>query len=800
MLKNKSDKILLFGTFIFFLLGVSLFSYYEYQKHKTAFYQHIDEKLIASATGANLLLSPDFHNRALNSSSITQNEYNRNIDRLSEFAKSLQVAYLYTMVQKNNKIYFTASSATDEERRTGKNLTRYFDHYDDASDALKTVFLTHRITFDEYTDKWGSFRSVFVPLKSPDGHLYVIAADIEISEINKALKEETLFLLARLLIVLAVSLPFLTSNLRRINETLHQENETLVKHLENEQHHLLNILWGTGAGAWEWNIQTGENRVNDVWAQMLGYTLEELSPVTYTTFESLCHPDDLAKVREDLPRHFSGELDYYEGDFRMHHKEGHWVWIHARGRVISRDRGGKPLLMAGVHLEITDKKAAEERIEYLANFDLLTGLPNRIQLEDRITCSISLAKRHHQELSVMFLDLDHFKNINDTLGHRIGDILLVKLAERFNSVLREEDTVSRTGGDEFIFVLPQTDAKAAEIVAQKLLNSIVQPFDIEQNELIVTASIGISVYPMDGSDHETLSKNADTAMYRAKQEGRNTYAFFTEEIQVHLTRTLQLANALHHALERHQLYVVYQPQVSIVDECILGAEALLRWEHPELGTISPNEFIPIAEDNGLILSIGEWVLRTAVRQAKIWQKSGLPPIVVAVNLSAVQFRHPNLPDLVTQILDEEGLLPEYLEIELTEGMAMHDPQSAIAIMKNLHERGIRMSIDDFGTGYSSLAYLKKFKVYKLKIDKSFVDDITTDPDDKAIVSAIISMAHNLGLQTIAEGVETVQQREYLFQLGCNEVQGYYYSKPLLPNEYVLFARSHAKAIELEFSI
>lgn len=682
-MKNRSDKILLISTFIFFLLGVSFFSYYEYQKHKTMLYQQIDEKLLASATGTNLLLSPGFHDRTLNSSSITQSEYTRNIDRLSEFAKSLQVAYLYTMVQKNNKIYFTASSATDEERRTGENLTHYFDHYDDASDALNTVFLTHKITFDEYTDKWGSFRSIFVPLKSPDGHPYVIAADIEIDEINAALREETLFLLARLLIVLVVSLPFLTLNLRRINEALHQENETLIENLK---------------------------------------------------------------------------------------------------------------------FKTTEKKQAEERIEYLANFDLLTGLPNRIQLAERIMCSISLAKRHHQELSIMFLDLDHFKNINDTLGHRIGDILLAKLAERFNSILREEDTVSRIGGDEFIFVLPQTDAKAASIVAQKLLNSIVHPFEIEQNELIVTASIGISIFPIDGTNHETLFKNADAAMYRAKQEGRNAYAFFTEEIQAHSTRALQLANALHHALERHQLYVVYQPQVSLSSGQILGAEALLRWEHPELGNIPPVEFIPIAEDNGLILPIGEWVLRTAISQARRWKEEGLPLIVMAVNLSAVQFRHPNLPDLVTQILDEEGLPPEYLELELTEGMAMHDPQSAIAIMKNLHERGIRMSIDDFGTGYSSLAYLKKFNVYKLKIDKSFVDDITTDRDDKAIVSAIIGMAHSLGLQTIAEGVETVQQREYLFQLGCNEVQGYYYSKPLLPNAFVLFARNHVKASELEFSI
>lgn len=389
----------------------------------------------------------------------------------------------------------------------------------------------------------------------------------------------------------------------------------------------------------------------------------------------------------------------------------------------------------------------------------------------------------------MFLDLDHFKEINDSLGHNFGDMLLIQLAQRLKSILREEDTLARLGGDEFIVLLPDIDVSGAAKVAEKLMENISQPFTVEKNELTVTASIGMALYPADGLDMETLSKNADAAMYRAKEEGRNTYSFFTEEMQTVSARNLQLSNALYHALARNELYIVYQPQIFLKTGHIIGAEALIRWQHPEFGTVSPAEFIPIAENNGLILSIGEWVLRSAAAQLKNWLDSGLSPIIVAVNLSAIQFRHPNLPELVTRILDETGLPPEYLELELTEGVAMHNPQAAISIMNNLHKRGIRMSIDDFGTGYSSLSYLKQFKIYKLKIDQSFIRDISIDTGDRAIVDAIIHMAHSLGLQTIAEGVETVEQLDYLRNQGCDEIQGYYYSRPLPSEQFESLCRS-----------
>ncbi|MBI1425436.1 MAG: EAL domain-containing protein [Gammaproteobacteria bacterium] len=454
-----------------------------------------------------------------------------------------------------------------------------------------------------------------------------------------------------------------------------------------------------------------------------------------------------------------------------------WMGLHA---APMRDADGNITAVLGISRDFTDRKLSEERIQYMANFDTLTGLPNRIQMADHLQYAISLMKRTGDSLAVLFIDIDRFKDINDTLGHSIGDALLIQIAERIKAGIREEDTASRMGGDEFIVVLPECDAKGAALVAQKLIDLISAPYYVESYELVVTASIGIAIYPNDGDDLETLSRCADTAMYRAKTESRDTYRFFTAEMEVRAKRNMELMNALRYALELNQLEVVYQPQVSIHDGQIIGVEALLRWQHPDLGSVSPAEFIPVAEDSRLILSIGEWVIRTAVNQLKQWIDMDHPPIVMAVNLSAVQFRHASLSDLVTRILNDAGIPAGSLELELTEGVAMQDLKGGTLVMNNLHARGIRLSIDDFGTGYSSLSYLKKFKVYKLKIDKSFVQDITTDAEDKAIVAAIIGMAKKLGLQTIAEGVETEEQLAYLREQGCDEAQGYLFSRPLPP--------------------
>ena len=478
-----------------------------------------------------------------------------------------------------------------------------------------------------------------------------------------------------------------------------------------------------------------------------------------------------------------GKLSSFSLEYPCHSPE-QACWFSMSVTPLTSDGHGAVV----AHTNITERKNSEIRIQKLAHFDQLTGLLNRSALIDHFKLFLSIAQRSSEQLAVLFLDLDHFKDVNDSLGHSIGDQLLMEVTKRLKSTLREQDTLSRQGGDEFILILPNTDANGAALVASKLIDVISSPCQIEQHELIITPSIGIAIFPHDGEDFETLSKNADVAMYRAKQEGRHDFRFFTPEMQAHSERTLQLSNALCHALARNELTLHYQPQISIQDGHVVGAEALLRWQHPELGAIPPAEFIPVAEGNGQILPIGEWVLRTAAKQLRGWIDGGLPPMIMAVNLSAVQFRNTNLPKLVISVLDELGLPHEYLELELTEAVAMNDPLGAIEVMDKLHEQGIRMSIDDFGTGYSSLNYLKRFKVYKLKIDQSFVRDVISDSGDKAIVTAIINMASSLGMQTIAEGVETAGQLAFLRLQGCDEVQGYYFSKPLPGEQFEQFVR------------
>ena len=532
------------------------------------------------------------------------------------------------------------------------------------------------------------------------------------------------------------------------------------------------------------DLNKNVKQINRYGCEILGYTAEEIIGKNWAeNFTPLRCQNSVASVADSLLQKEQNSIIYFENLVLA--KDGKEHLIGWRNSTLY-DQDGKVIGILTSGEDITERKENEEKISYLANFDSLTSLPNRNQLDIRIKELLSLSSRHKNEVAIMFLDLDHFKDINDSLGHNTGDQLLVEASKRLKSVLRHEDTIARLGGDEFIILLPNISMLGASQVAQKLLNVFNASFVIEAYELKISGSIGIALFPSDGTEFETLYKNADTAMYRAKQDGRNRFCFFTEEMQKNTVRMLKLSNALSYALERKQLQLYYQPQFSTKHKTIIGAEALLRWTHPEFGSISPAEFIPIAEENGTILAIGEWVLRTAVEQTKRWMEEGMNPIIMAVNLSAVQFRVPNLPFQITNILKEVGLPPEYLELELTEGVAMNDPQKAIAIMNDLHNQGIRMSIDDFGTGYSSLSYLKKFNIYKLKIDQSFVRDINIDPEDKAIVGAIISMAKSLGLQTIAEGVETIGQLNYLQEQGCDEIQGYYYSKPLSKADFEAF--------------
>ena len=436
--------------------------------------------------------------------------------------------------------------------------------------------------------------------------------------------------------------------------------------------------------------------------------------------------------------------------------------------------------------DMTERKQAAAHIRQLSHYDQLTGLPNRAMLRERFQYAISQG----QMLALLWVDLDRFKDINDALGHSAGDALLLEVSLRLRSQLGAEDTLSRHSGDDFVALLAHTSQSQAAQRCIQLLESLNAPVLIAGQEVFLTASIGIAITPGDGDNLESLLKNAENAMYRVKDEGRNSYRFFTAEMQAHSARALTLGNALKQALHRDELHLVYQPQMSLADGSIVGAEALLRWIHPHLGFISPGEFIPLAEANGLIVPIGEWVLQTALRQMRHWRDQGLPLMTIAVNISAVQFEQPGLVGLVRQLLKDTGIPPEGLELELTEAVAMKAPETVAKTMKELGQQGVRLSIDDFGTGYSSLSYLKRFNIHKLKIDQSFVRDISTDADDQAIATAIVQMAHSLGMSTIAEGVETAEQLDFLRLRGCDQIQGYYFSRPLLPAVFAQFVQDN----------
>ena len=464
--------------------------------------------------------------------------------------------------------------------------------------------------------------------------------------------------------------------------------------------------------------------------------------------------------------------------FEWLHRRKNGELFHAEVCLAAMKLQGRPMLLATVR-DITERKIAEERVQFLAYYDALTGLPNRTLLEDRISKALASARRRKEGVAVLFLDLDRFKIINDTLGHSTGDALLQEVAARLKGWAREQDTVARVGGDEFVVLLTSiAQASDASVAAQRVISALTADFSVMGNSINVTCSIGISMFPENGRDSEALVKNADAAMYSAKQKGPNNIQFFTKSMNDQMVEKLTLESGLRLALDREELFLMYQPQMDIATGEIVGVEALLRWQHPEFGLVPPDRFIRIAENTGLVVPIGEWVLRTACAQARIWQDEGLPGVQIAVNVSAVQFRQDGFRDHIRSVFYETGLAAQYLELELTESLLLSNADVMFAVLRELKEMGLSLAIDDFGTGYSSLSYLRQFPVSKLKIDRSFIQDVAINPDGAAITAAIIGMAKNLNLRVIAEGVENEAQLSFLRTHQCDEIQGNYFSRPV----------------------
>lgn len=519
--------------------------------------------------------------------------------------------------------------------------------------------------------------------------------------------------------------------------------------------------------------------VNPAFTRITGYSVVEILGRNPRLLSSGHHDGDFyRRMWESLEA-----TGHWQGEIWNRRKSGEvypeWLSIATiygdEGRVVER---------VAVFSDITKRKKDEEQIRRQANFDALTGLPNRTLFLDRLSRAIATARREGWLIGLLFVDLDRFKAVNDSMGHVYGDRLLEQVAGRLTTCVRESDTVARLGGDEFTIILPDVGrAEDAAMIAEKIIERLATPFTIESNDLFIGASVGITLYPSDAEDAATMLRHSDIAMYRAKEAGRNGYRFFTQEMNTHAVERSRLERDLRRALERGQLELHYQPIVDLDSGEVVSAEALLRWHHPERGDVSPETFIPLAEETGLIGPIGEWVLWTACTHAASWQKPGLPSLAVSVNLSSRQIKLGLSVETVSRVLRETGLDPHLLTFEITESLIMDDAEHSIAWLNALKETGVKISIDDFGTGYSSLSYLKRFPVDTVKIDRSFVRDVTEDPDDAILVGAIIAMTHSLKMKVVGEGGETPEQVAFLRSHGCNMMQGYYYGRPVAPEEF-----------------
>lgn len=583
-----------------------------------------------------------------------------------------------------------------------------------------------------------------------------------------------------LAMLVAATLSLLVYMLRIAVKRKTAEIESKREELELERLRLTDIIDATRAGTWEWDIQTGLCQFNHRWAEMLGYTLEALVPLNVDKVRSLMHPDDWQIALGLVERHLNGEMDFYECDIRMRHRDGHWVWMTDRGRLISRTSNGEPWIMRGTHIDITDKKQADAAIWQQANYDSLTQLPNRHYFQQQIKEALAAAAVTQQRLTLLLLDLDRFKEVNDSLGHRRGDELLIEVGQRIRQCVLPPATIARLGGDEFAIIVPEALHADLQAMCNQLMQQISAAYILGGERVFVTVSIGISEYPDDAVNAEEMIQHADQAMYDAKSRGRNSLRFFSLAIRDALTQRVSLARDLRTALENGEFRDYYQPIVSLPSGKIVKAEALMRWQHPERGLISPSLFIPVAEETGDIIAMGDWIFNQAAQHAKQWQSIiSDDAFAISVNKSPVQFvEKMNATSDWVDALRSMGVAGKRIVVEITEGLLLNPDPIVEQRLLQYRDMGIQVAIDDFGTGYSSLSYLSKFDIDYLKIDQSFTRNLNAGNESYVLCEAIIVMAHKLGLKVIAEGVETALQRDLLIDIHCDYAQGFFYSPPV----------------------
>jgi diguanylate cyclase (GGDEF)-like protein/PAS domain S-box-containing protein len=543
--------------------------------------------------------------------------------------------------------------------------------------------------------------------------------------------------------------------------------------LQETEQRLEYVIQGASLGYWDWNYQTNEHLVNDTWMWFLGLESKDIK-YNVSDWDERIHPDDKITVQKAIEQTIKDSKPYVI-EFRMRHKDGRWVWIEGAGAVVQRDEQGNPLRLAGTHKDINERKKTAEKISFLALNDPLTSLPNRYCLKEKLESLI--AEKMQQKFAFLFIDLDYFKNINDLYGHSKGDIIIQEVAKRFIKTIHKTDFIARAGGDEFVILMHNTDMIEEE--CQKLIDSLLEPFEIQGAKSKISASIGVSLFPQNGENFEELFKNADTAMYVAKSNGKNTYQLYSPLMTDNIIAASKLDNEMEKAIINDEFVVYFQPQVDLQNNgAFIGAEALVRWNKPDVGLVFPDHFIRKAEENRSIINIGNIVFRKSLEQLKIWNKANIFTGRLAINISAVQLEDENFVKTIESICKDMEVDPKHIELEITESYIMKNPEQSIHILRILKNLGFYISIDDFGTGYSSLNYLKQLPVHKLKIDRSFIMDLPEDKEDRAITRAIISLAKNLELEVLAEGIETKEQEMFLRENWCDSAQGYYYSKPI----------------------
>ena len=624
--------------------------------------------------------------------------------------------------------------------------------------------------------------------------------------------DQTTSILGGLLLIFAMGMLFTARKFHtQLIETIHLSFEhkflqeavsTGSQQLEIAEHALRateqqfgHVLESSLDGFWDWDTESDQVYLSPRWKEQLGFDENELAN-EFATWRDRLHPDDRDSMLKKLRAYLVKPWGSWEEEFRMRHKSGSYRWILARATPSFNSRG-KLIRLTGVHIDITDRVFAETKARQLAYYDWLTELPNRILFNDRINHAITQARRTGHKLCILFFDLDRFKNINDSFGHPAGDGVLKMVADRLRKAVRDGDTLARLGGDEFAVLIENVRrSHSAALLAGKVQASFEKPFVVQDHDFYLSASIGISVFPDDGKDAAELLKNADAAMYKAKNTERGGFQFYTQELSDNAFQHFTLESGLRQALQKQQFQVLYQPKIDLSNGQINGAEALVRWRHPERGLIPPELFIPVAEETGQIKGIGEWVLEQACRDARAWQTQGFEFGRIAVNLSGVQIQREAFFDSVKRILLATGLGTELLELEVTENILMRDADTSARYLSNLQQLGISISIDDFGTGYSSLAHLASLPVDKLKIDRSFVKDVCHDKQNAEISRTIIALGHTLNKTVIAEGIERADQLEFLRREGCDEGQGFLISEPLCDEEFVNFLRQHTAGVPL----